>query len=179
MHTCNVCKKEFKGWPTNPNKYCSIKCRNNHYTIHPQFLPCEYCGKDFKVDTGNLKKGGGKCCSKRCMGLSKRKPLIDTFWENVIKTNKCWLWTGSTDGHGYGHMFRERKEGNKTIKAYRFSYEIHNGPIPKGLVIMHVCDNPPCVNPKHLFLGTFADNVHDACKKGRCKHKSHIKNQSQ
>jgi hypothetical protein len=88
------------------------------------------------------------------------------FFEKVKKTKKCWLWTGHKDPNGYGRiaMGRELLE-----KSHRMSYMIHKGPIPKGLVVMHICDNPPCVNPDHLQIGTNADNLNDSYKKGRHK----------
>lgn len=86
-----------------------------------------------------------------------------------IKENKdCWEWTGSRDRFGYG-WFRMNQ---KSIKAHRASYILHKGDIPKGkgyhgTCVCHSCDNPSCVNPNHLWLGTITDNNRDAIKKGR------------
>lgn len=77
----------------------------------------------------------------------------------------CWNWGGSCDGGGYG-VYLSTKHGR--IKAHRFSYLEFCGEIPDNLWVLHRCDNPSCVNPEHLFLGTHQDNVDDKVKKGRC-----------
>lgn len=75
----------------------------------------------------------------------------------------CWLWIGSDDNKGYGKFSIK----GKTTKAHRASYELYKGCIPIGLHVLHVCDNPICVNPDHLFLGTHSDNMKDRQTKGR------------
>lgn len=74
----------------------------------------------------------------------------------------CWLWLGSMCGH-YGNA----PIGGRNIGAHRVSYVVHHGPIPSGLVVMHRCDQPTCVNPQHLTVGTTADNNRDRSLKGR------------
>ncbi len=98
----------------------------------------------------------------RMRGLS----LEERYWAKVEKTNDgCWGWVSGTDAFGYGRLIAPG--GRKNLKAHRVSWELHNGPIPGGMCVLHRCDNPPCSNPDHLFLGTKADNVADMNAKGR------------
>lgn len=90
------------------------------------------------------------------------KTSVDRFWIKVKKSDGCWIW-GALRLNGYGCL---RFNGKRTL-AHRVSWEIHNGPIPEGLFVLHRCDNPACVRPDHLFLGTRKDNMQDMIKKGR------------
>ena len=93
--------------------------------------------------------------------------IEDRFWNKVSKTENCWNWTASIQGqNGYGYFRISKKEG--CTVAHRFSYELANGAIPSGMLVCHTCDNPLCVNPAHLFLGTHRDNALDREKKNRC-----------
>lgn len=87
----------------------------------------------------------------------------ERFWKRVVKTNTCWIWNGKMAGNGYGQFLINYKGKY----AHRFSYELHKGEIPKGLCVCHTCDNPPCVNPNHLWLGTRKQNSQDMTRKGR------------
>lgn len=102
---------------------------------------------------------------RSCSYKSRTRSVKDRFWEKVDVKNKneCWIWNSTTDKNGYGIF----KLGNKDVKAHRVSWEFHSGSIPLGMQILHKCDNPPCINPNHLFLGTPQDNMDDKKKKGR------------
>lgn len=109
--------------------------------------------------------------------------LPERFWSKVNKfgptpdhkpeLGPCWVWTAARDGHGYGHIQRGRREA-KTDRSHRVSWLLHFGTVPEGLGVLHKCDNPLCVRPDHLFLGTRLENNRDSSKKGRrrsCAHR--------
>jgi hypothetical protein len=89
----------------------------------------------------------------------------EQFWERVDVRggNECWEWKRGKKGGGYGNA---RWKGHDAY-AHRVVWELTNGLIPDGLLVLHACDNPPCCNPSHLFLGTAKDNILDAMRKGR------------
>lgn len=97
--------------------------------------------------------------------------LVDRFWSKVLKTDQCWIWVGARMKMKYGRdhygiFCRDGNPRNKVL-AHRISWELHHGTIPKGMLVCHKCDNPPCVRPDHLFIGTVGDNTHDSINKGR------------
>lgn len=93
---------------------------------------------------------------------------IAYFWDRVdaldrLNPNGCWNWIGTNDGHGYGYVTYEKK----SMKAHRFSWMLHYNEHPRESWVLHKCDNPACVNPKHLFLGDRKANVADMVQKNR------------
>lgn len=96
------------------------------------------------------------------------KSLEERFWAKVVKTEGCWLWVGSTNQNGYGRLSRGGR-GSGLVAAHRFSYERTYGPVPPDKEVLHKCDNPPCVRPDHLFVGTQQVNMDDMASKGRRK----------
>ena len=99
----------------------------------------------------------------------RARPIAERFAAMVQKTEGCWLWTGSVSGGWYGQI-QSGPRGGRPLLAHRLSYELHVGPIPDGLYVLHRCDNGLCVNPDHLFLGTHDDNMHDRDTKNRVAH---------
>lgn len=88
---------------------------------------------------------------------------MDRFWSKVDKSGDCWVWTAAVSSKGYGRF----KLNGKLVSPHRLAWEWANGPIPDGLVVCHECDNPPCVNPAHLKLGTQSQNMLDCVSRGR------------
>ncbi len=93
------------------------------------------------------------------------KTIEERFWEKVdIKIGHCWEWTRHKDKDGYGRL----RANNKDLRAHRLSWEINNNkPVPPGMSVIHSCDNPSCVNPAHLSVGTNKENTLDSIRKGR------------
>jgi HNH endonuclease len=132
--------------------------------------PCAICGAIFWPKTTS-QRSCSKACGRTFAAQLVTKPLEDRFWSKVDKSagpNGCWLWTGSKTELGYGWI---RRDGI-AVKSSRVAWELANGKrIPEGMQACHRCDNPPCVNPEHIFVGSNEDNVADRIRKGRTAHK--------
>lgn len=123
-------------------------------TIPDGFYIMHTCGNKLCCNTDHM------VCAKH-HGETFRK---HRFFSRVKKRKSgCWEWCGRLNVNGYGFITRDYKQ----VRAHRYSWEIHNGPIAGELCVLHKCDNPRCVNPEHLFLGTRRDNQHDMHSKGR------------
>lgn len=125
---------------------------------------CAYCAEPFMVIRSQSRPGSGQFCSRRC---ARSRHLGDRFWAKVRRSDGCWEWQGTHDPFGYGVLGASAHQ--RAVKAHRVSWQLHNGPVPVGLWVLHHCDNPPCVRPDHLYLGTARDNAKDRANRRRGK----------
>lgn len=131
-------------------------------------LICPMCKESFRTKPFMVKRGR-QYCSRRCFQDTKENPsaIAIRFWSKVRTTDHCWIWIGNRKTNSSGRTYGGFKVKGKMRQAHRVSWEMHRGAIPAGLFVLHSCDNPPCVNPDHLFLGTQKDNALDRDRKGR------------
>jgi hypothetical protein len=134
------------------------------------FRWCETCGA--LIEQVNRRR---RFCSIACFTT----PIDARLWARVVKADEpdgCWDWTGYRDPNGYGRIYA-RNTGRsqcKPVLTHRLAWEMTHGAIAEGLSVLHACDNPGCVRPSHLFLGTRADNAKDAKRKGRHTHGARV-----
>ncbi len=163
-----------------------MSCKRTHPGV---VCVCQVCGVEFHPPLSSVSLGGvlnpgcGKFCSRTCSGIGRRGARLtmeERYWKKVGKNGPvpahcpelgpCWTWSGSTNGKeggfNYGVLGVTTCSPKLTL-AHRFSYELHIGPIPEGLWVLHRCDNPPCSNPAHLFVGDAVANGNDMIAKGR------------
>ncbi len=144
---------------------------------------CIRCGAVI-VRAHKRRLGRAKYCTHACFhaGLieAANASYEQRFWSHVEKTESCWIWRGQIQPAGYGLFFRARPDGpRRDVQVHRLSYELATGHLPTSKeFICHHCDNPPCVNPAHLFIGSVMDNMADMRRKHRSawgEHSGHAK----
>jgi len=177
MDKCKICDLEFKSrralaihvtkshknikWKLYKRKY-ENSCINNPFV-------CELCNSCYSTPRGlinHLKRTEKLCLSDYSILYPEIQEKINSYYKVFLKNRyiidnetDCWNWNGTIDRDGYGSYYNKR--------AHRLFYEMYIGDISDGLLICHKCDNPKCVNPKHLYMGTNQDNMNDMVNRGR------------
>lgn len=158
---CAQCQAPFTCRSDTKQRFCSLACSALAQQVRVE-RTCRRCQVIFYEVPAKLRRGWGLYCSFKC----KQGTPEQRFWQYVQKTPTCWCWTGYSLPDGYGRIRWRRK----MELAHRVSWEIHNGPIPRGKLILHKCSgggNAWCVNPAHLEPGDYVENADDAIRAGR------------
>lgn len=188
-NNCKICNKEYFHKPSKKNsKYCSRLCANKAIGISRRVelskQTCLTCSKEFEYYYWD--QPNAKFCSTKCKGdypkwerktdEEKRAIIQQKYNQFVVKNeNGCWGWRGTKINNGYGIIRYGCREHSYEILAHRASWILNYGQIPKGMFILHKCDNPECSKISDLFLGTQMDNCRDMIKKGRAATKTYFK----
>lgn len=97
----------------------------------------------------------------------RREVVLESFWSQVDRSGDCWIWQGAIHSRDWQYGSLSVLGRGKRFLAHRFIWMVLHGPIPEGLYVCHACDNPKCVNPEHLWLGSPRENTRDMVRKGR------------
>lgn len=156
---CQICSKAYIP-VTNWQKYCSQKCYTKSAYHRYVKVKCPTC-ENLTVRQNNRCQS----CYMKEKIIENRKNIFQRFTARINKTNYCWIWLGALNksGHGVTNMLPPSRI------ASRVSWILHVGDIPVGKLVLHKCDNPPCVNPDHLYIGNHRDNILDAYNRGQRK----------
>ena len=135
-----------------------MKCSIEGCTA-PAYNRRGWCSKHYQ----RWRKTGDPLTTRSGRTRDEWQDHVANFWRmvDVGEPDECWPWTGGGDRYG------KIKVRRMSVSAHRFAWQVANGPIPDGMSVLHTCDNPPCCNPSHLFLGTNSDNMRDMVTKGR------------
>lgn len=119
---------------------------------------CSVCGASFHPWRKSQRVCGYSCSRREVSGSPEER-----FAKKIRKVGACWIWIGGRNSRGYGCI----SVNGRSERAHRVAYRLWKGPIPQGMIVMHGCDTPLCVNPRHLSVGTHADNAKDREARGR------------
>jgi endogenous inhibitor of DNA gyrase (YacG/DUF329 family) len=168
---CEQCEKPFVPMKGSAGRFCSRQCSGAYRTAHLERFLCDHCGKLIEHRVSQSNEYQHSFCSHRCHDdfriADRQKKLVKRFWKYVVVSDDCWGWSGTLDEKGYGRVRTWVEDRWIPRLAHRVSWELHRGPIPDGLSVLHSCDNPPCTRPEHLFLGNQLDNMQDCASKDR------------
>ena len=161
---CEQCSQTFKAWASRRrygSMFCSKACSGASRRNAEK--PCEQCGAMFYAAGSNHKKR--RYCSRACSSVAAHNTPSD-FHAHVDRSAgplACWPWGSHRLPTGYGVMnYQGRRTG-----AHVLAVMLDGRSVPAGMLVRHTCDNPPCCNPSHLLVGTYADNARDSIERGR------------